>query len=79
MDSENGDLHGDGAAEEGIPTYDEAFPSLPELSETQRLMAEVQKSTWAATAIKPSLTTQVGSYFLIRANDSRFLQLRTKS
>jgi len=59
MDSENGDLHGDGAAEEGIPTYDEAFPSLPELSETQRLMAEVQKSTWAATAIKPSLTTQV--------------------
>lgn len=46
-------------ADDAIPTYDESFPSLPELSETRRVMAEAQKVTWAASAIKPSLTTQV--------------------
>jgi len=48
-------------ADDAIPTYDESFPSLPELSETRRVMAEAQKVTWAASAIKPSLTTQVFS------------------
>ena len=48
-----------------VPTYDEAFPSLPELDETRKILAEAHKSTWAAAAIKPTQTTQVNSYFRV--------------
>jgi rRNA processing protein Krr1/Pno1 len=47
------------AAAEVIPTYDEAFPSLPELDETRKTFAEAQKATWAASSVRSSQTTQV--------------------
>jgi polyribonucleotide nucleotidyltransferase len=46
-------------AETGIPTYDEAFPSLPELDETRKSVAQAQRATWATSAIRPTQTTQV--------------------
>ena len=45
--------------EASVPTYDEAFPSLPELDEERKAGAEARKGVWAAEAIKPSQTTQV--------------------
>eukprot|EP00047_Mylnosiga_fluctuans_P012927 m.28404 g.28404 ORF g.28404 m.28404 type:complete len:1218 (+) comp4552_c0_seq1:132-3785(+) len=51
--------HTEEAASDVIPTYDEAFPSLPELNETRKIAAEAQKATWASSAIRPSQTTQV--------------------
>lgn len=42
-----------------VPTYDEAFPSLPLPDEAQKVVAQAQKNIWASSAIRSSQTTQV--------------------
>jgi hypothetical protein len=50
-------------AEQEVPTYDEAFPSLPMPDEAQKLIAQAQKNIWASSAIRPSQTTQARALF----------------
>ena len=44
---------------DAIPTYDEAFPLLPELDDVQNVIALAMKASWAVSRVCSSQVTQV--------------------